>query len=173
VRAVGYPTPEVWLTPNGRGATRWPPGIELGPTDPNDTRRDDPNDHIPHRDRRTLRALGVLAAWLDLGDLGPEHVVDVYVGAPGRGHVQHFLIGLESSLGVQSRSRAGARATEPAAGVVRGGFLENLLARLARLSRAHQAHPLSSVPSTSYARGAVERLTSVDGYWIAKRIANI
>jgi hypothetical protein len=103
VHALGYRTPEVHLvrSPAGKrlAATRWPPGVDLGPTTIQ-SRSDDPNDAIAHVDRRTLRALALVAAWLDLKQLPPRMLRDLYVGKPGRGHVEHVVVGLDGALGV-------------------------------------------------------------------------
>jgi hypothetical protein len=180
VRAVGYKTPELRWSSERSAAALWPPGIELGPTDPIETRSDDPNDQIAHRDRRTLRALGVLAAWIDLPDLGPSHVVDVYVGAPPRGHVQHFVVGLDQALGVAALGAGGS--DETAAGVVRGSLLENLYTlglkrpkpRVAS-QRSLRALSPSVGPEFRLAHpwAPADRLLPSDGYWMAKRIARI
>ena len=71
-------------------AVRWPRGQYLGQTGEHGPRGDDPNDLVPHRDRRTLRALRVFAAWTKLSSLGPSKTADVYEGPPGEGFV-HIL----------------------------------------------------------------------------------
>lgn len=182
VRAIGYRTPEVWLVRLGRervAAVRSPPEIDLGPTAMGGTRSDDANDRVPHRDRRTLRALGVLATWLAIPDLGPARVRDVYVGAPGRGHVRHRIVGLDEALGAAGIAPASARQT--AVGVVRGNALTNLVT-LGLLRPDPRSGPparnLQALPITVGADDAlqtpwepVDRLLPEDGYWMAKRMA--
>jgi len=80
-------------------AVRWPIGLDRGPTPSNDRRHDDPNDHVTHLHRRTLRALTAVFGWLGLGSLGPSVLRDTYVGAPGSGHLHHYLVDLGDALG--------------------------------------------------------------------------
>ena len=97
-------------------ATRWPIGIDLGPTPAHGMRSDDDNDLVGHEDRRTLRALRLVRAWLAFPGFGVETLRDAYVGPPGRGHVQHFLVGLEGALGadVTRTGQQEPRARDPA-----------------------------------------------------------
>jgi hypothetical protein len=105
VHMIGYRTAEAYVVPWSDGervlATRWPVGVDLGPT-PMAQRDDDPNDHLPHVERRTLRALGTLSAWLGMTRLEPRMLRDVYVGEPDEGHVEHWLVGLQGALGVDA-----------------------------------------------------------------------
>ncbi len=106
LHALGYRTPEVHIitAPDGQraAATRWPPGVDLGPTPITNTRSDDPNDYLPHLERRTLRVLFYVTAWVDMHRLHPRMLRDVYVGKPGRGHVQHHVVGVDGALGAQN-----------------------------------------------------------------------
>ncbi|MEM1030355.1 MAG: hypothetical protein AAGN82_08395 [Myxococcota bacterium] len=117
VHALGYRTPEVHIIRDHQGrraaAMQWPVGVDLGPTPISERRDDDPNDRVPHGDRRTLRALHLAAAWLQLGRLPPQMLRDAYVGSPGRGHVQHFVVGLQGALGVDHFDAALAFARDP------------------------------------------------------------
>lgn len=64
------------------------------------TRPDDPNDLVPHEDRRELRGYGVFAAWLNHVDAKAINSLDMLVeGADGRRVVRHNLIDFGSSLG--------------------------------------------------------------------------
>lgn len=99
-----------WLEsapPSSKGAfrfsaTRWPPGADVGRTPVAGTRSDDPNDRVPHENRRTLRALKVVGAWLGMTQFTPHDLRDVYTGAPGEGHLQHYVVGMDKSLGTEA-----------------------------------------------------------------------
>lgn len=89
-------------------AVRWPSArapysksetFDLGPTVSTGTRLDDPNDVVPHEERRSLRALGTVAAWIGLDQIRSESLRDVYVGTPGTGFVQHQIVSLEHAIG--------------------------------------------------------------------------
>lgn len=63
------------------------------------TRPDDPNDLVPHEDRRELRAYGVFAAWLNHVDAKAINSLDTLVRENGRSFVRHHLIDFGSALG--------------------------------------------------------------------------
>lgn len=73
------------------------------------TRRDDPNDIIPHEHRRELRGLFVFAAWLGHDDSRAINTLDTLVEADGRRFVRHHLIDFGSILGSASTSSNSAR----------------------------------------------------------------
>lgn len=163
-------------------ATAWPIGLDLGPTAMSGTRDDDPNDVIEHRDRRSLRALQVLLAWLDLGDIGPGSARDVYVGPADRGHVDHVLVWLGKGLGVHRLMQG--RPVESAVGVVRGNPLTNLftlgLDRGDPHPSAPEARSLAVLsprvdPEANPARPwePFDRLQAPDGYWATKRLLSV
>ena len=55
------------------------PGQVVGPFSYNGTRSDDPNDTIPHHDRRMLRGLAVFCAWLNHHDTRSINTMDTLV----------------------------------------------------------------------------------------------
>ena len=186
--AIGYRTAEVHVVTDEGGArflaTRWPPGEDLGPTPIASLRDDDPNDRIEHRDRRSLRALELAAAWLDLVRLPPRMLRDVYVGPNGEGHVEHMLVGIDGALGVTRYDAALAWLHD------RDREDSNFFARLfgLGLSPKRAAYPpdtrnpslglydefvaLGSF-SVSPPFEPADRMRAGDAYWMAKRIASI
>ncbi len=80
-------------------ASRLLPGTPLGHFQYHGTRSDDPNDIFPHENRRELRGLRVFSAWLNHDDSRSINSLDMYLGSPGEGHVQHHLIDFGSCLG--------------------------------------------------------------------------
>ena len=94
-------------------AMRWPVGVDLGPTPMRSTRIDDPNDRVPHLDRRSLRALQLFTLWLRLDRIEPRMLRDAYVGTPGLGHVEHFLVSLGGALGVDALVSAKSETLNP------------------------------------------------------------
>jgi hypothetical protein len=63
------------------------------------TRPDDPNDIIPHDDRRELRGLRVFSAWLSHTDAKAINSLDTVVTEGGRRYVRHHLIDFNAALG--------------------------------------------------------------------------
>ncbi|WP_437314533.1 hypothetical protein [Sorangium sp. So ce385] len=86
-------------------ASRWLPGRALGPFKYEGTREDDPNDVIPHEDRRDLRGGRLLAAWLNHFDSREQNSMDVWLSEDeddkdaSPGHVRHYYIDLGDCFG--------------------------------------------------------------------------
>jgi hypothetical protein len=104
----------VWMTPEKRYravASKIIAGRPIGPFKYYGTRPDDPNDIIPHEDRRELRGLLVFSAWLNHDDSRAVNTQDSVVSENGRNFIRHYLIDFGSTLGsgsVQSQKpRAG------------------------------------------------------------------
>jgi hypothetical protein len=83
-------------------AVPWIPGKVLGAFDMYGRRADDPNDRLPHQDRRSLRASFVLIAWLNIEDASAINTLDSYVEEGGRRFVRHYFIDFGDSLGSAS-----------------------------------------------------------------------
>jgi hypothetical protein len=86
-------------------ASAWLEGRLIGPFRYEKTRRDDPNDVIPHQDRRELRGGRLLAAWLDHFDAREQNSMDIWFAdrkeAPesSPGHVIHYYLDTSDILG--------------------------------------------------------------------------
>ena len=80
-------------------ASRWLDGKVVGPFDYRGARSDDPNDTIPHQNRRVLRGLAVFSAWLNHHDTSQINTMDTLVTEDGRQYVKHHLIDFGSILG--------------------------------------------------------------------------
>lgn len=84
-------------------ASRWLGGESLGGTLPSGVRRGDPNDRIPHEDRRDLRGQYPLFAWVQHLDLVQGNFLDLRIAppnAPSRRYVVHYALDFGKSLGV-------------------------------------------------------------------------
>src|SRR5262249_44026482 len=74
-------------------------GENIGPFLYEGTRGDDPNDIVPHEDRRDLRGLYVFSAWLNNTDVKSGNTLDVVVKENGIPFIRHYLIDFGSALG--------------------------------------------------------------------------
>lgn len=81
-------------------ASRFVPGKPIGPFKYEDTRGDDPNDVIPHEDRRELRAGHLPAAWINHVDAREQNTFDVIIERSGKRFVRHYKIDWGDSLGI-------------------------------------------------------------------------
>lgn len=88
-------------------ASRFIEGEPIGTWRAEGTRGDDPNDVIPHEDRRELRGERFLAAWVGHWDSRGPQSYDAFVrtGESG-GHVVHYFMDFSDSLGgIPTRTR--------------------------------------------------------------------
>lgn len=84
-------------------ASRFIPGEAKGPFRTVGTRSDDPNDTVPHEDRRELRGFRIVAAWINHTDARRGNLYDTFVRSkgdpPGHGHLVHYLLDFSNTLG--------------------------------------------------------------------------
>ncbi|MCA9750555.1 MAG: hypothetical protein KC591_00045, partial [Gemmatimonadetes bacterium] len=85
--------------------SRFLPGRPVGGWSYRGTRDDDPNDTIPHQDRRSLRALRVFGAWLNHVDLKVDNSLDLYTEENGRRFLRHYLVDFDGCLGGYKAAR--------------------------------------------------------------------
>ncbi|HJL19852.1 MAG TPA: hypothetical protein RMH99_29585 [Sandaracinaceae bacterium LLY-WYZ-13_1] len=153
-------------------------------------RADDPNDVIPHEDRRELRGERYLAAWVSHWDSRGPNTFDAYVPAPGGGgYVVHHFLDFGDCLGTRP---ARSRRPEPRPGFTTIANAPNILAdflafgfvrrpwdevridpRYPNLGFFDVAHfePNDFAPQTPLLRWA--RATPRDRAWMARRIARL
>jgi hypothetical protein len=100
--------------PNGRYrvlASRFAAGAPLGNFRYYGTKPDDPNDVIPHEDRRELRGARVFGAWLNHDDSRGVNSLDMLHTDGGRKFVKHYMFDFGSIMGsgtvFAQRHRAG------------------------------------------------------------------
>jgi hypothetical protein len=80
-------------------ASRAIPGRIIGGFKYAGTRKDDPNDIVPHEHRRELRALKVFGAWTNLVDMKALNTLDTVITENGRGIIRHYLQDVGSTFG--------------------------------------------------------------------------
>ena len=92
-------------------ASAWIPGHLLGPFHYDGTRPDDPNDVVPHEDRRELRGARLIAAWIDHWDARDANSMDTWLADPGSapdgspGRVVHYYLDTGDALGPEYGQR--------------------------------------------------------------------
>ena len=104
----------VYHAPGGVRAavSRLPAGAPMGGFAERGCRSDDPNDRIAHEERRSLRGLAVMAAWLDHTRIQAARTLDLYLKPEG--HLKHYLTDLGLTLGArcQAPHPSGTEGTE-------------------------------------------------------------
>ena len=83
-------------------ASKYLKGKPIGPFKYKSIRNDDLNDFIRHEDRRELRGLRIIAAWLNHFDTKAGNSLDMYVSEEGNNFVRHYLIDFGATLGSAS-----------------------------------------------------------------------
>jgi hypothetical protein len=94
--------------PDGRfraSASELLAGEPVGGFAPEGTRPDDPNDRVPHEDRRTLRGLRALAAWLNHTDMKEDNTLDVWVDGGDTRYLVHYLLDFGEALGAHQAEK--------------------------------------------------------------------
>ena len=86
-------------------ASAWIPGYVIGPYQFMGTRDDDPNDVVSHENRRELRALRLIGAWLERHDSREANTLDTWISDvkeppdASPGHVVHYQFDTSDALG--------------------------------------------------------------------------
>jgi hypothetical protein len=169
----------------------WLPGRVLGPFDMIGGRADDPNDRIPHEQRRSLRASRLLFAWLAVLDAGSPNTLDTYVEEGGRHFVRHYFIDFGAGLGSATTRQKGLQhaqehyvevgrslAALAALGLYQRPY-ERQRQSWSRLTAEHPElgwFPAEEFDPDEYRSGrkipAHRRMTDRDAYWGAKLVTS-
>ncbi len=170
-------------------ASAWLSGVPLGPFRYEGVREDDPNDVIPHEDRRELRGARLLAAWINHFDSREQNTMATWVAMPGKpkdsspGYIKHYYLDFSDSFGSEwawdGISRRLGHSYYLDFGHVAGdfitfGMLERPWDRAVRRPpfgyfRAADFDPEKWRPG--YPNPAFSRMTERDGAWMARILA--
>lgn len=80
-------------------ASRFVSGRPIGPFRYEDTNTADPNDVVPHQDRRELRGSMILAAWINHFDSREQNTLNVWTKEEEREFITHYIIDWGDSFG--------------------------------------------------------------------------
>ncbi|MFT4111617.1 hypothetical protein [Silvibacterium sp.] len=160
-------------------------GKIVGPFRYKSTRPDDPNDLIPHEQRRDLRGLDVVFAWLNHTDAKGDNSLDTVIGKGDEARFRHNLLDFGDSFGSDSDiakdPRHGQEYFLPTSGEQwKRGYSLGLAAQ--PWERVHYPGELKSIgnftavafdPLTwkpNYPNPAFLQMTPLDAYWGAKKV---
>jgi hypothetical protein len=159
-----------------------PPKI-VGPFRYAGVRSDDPNDLVPHEQRRDLRGLAILFAWLNHTDAKGENSLDTVEGEGEQARFVHHLLDFGDSFGSDSDIAKDPRhGREYIVLPVKMNRLYTLGLFPSDWEGVHYPHDLKAVgnftaaafdPLTwkaNYPNPAFVKMTPLDGYWGAKRV---
>ncbi|HUJ57553.1 MAG TPA: hypothetical protein VLX92_03660 [Kofleriaceae bacterium] len=193
--ALAHTLASTTVLPDGSSrmqASKWLAGVPLGPFRYAGTRADDPNDIIPHEDRRELRGSSVLAAWLGHWDAREQNSMDVWIASDAEhprsspGYVRHYILDTSELFGgrvdlVAFAPRLGHAYTVDLADIgldlVTLGLIERPWDR-AHVEPGHERFAYFSVRDFDpdrwkplYPNPAFLRMTERDAAWMARIIA--
>jgi hypothetical protein len=146
-------------------------------------RSDDPNDLVPHQQRRDLRGLAVLFAWVNHTDAKGENSLDTVEGAGENARFVHHLLDFGDSFGSDSDIAKDPRhGQEYIILPIAWSRMYTLGLSAPDWETVHYPHDMPAVgnftaaafdPLTwkaNYPNPAFVQMTSLDGYWEAKHV---
>jgi len=158
------------------------PGKAKGPFPQIGFRADDPNDLIPHENRRELRGLRVISSWVNHWDMKEDQGLDMYVEEKGRKFLRHYLLDFGSDFG------AGDVPTEYWHGREYGMDLKNITKEIVTLGKYQspsEKHGVMISPEVgmftaddfdaegwkpTYATVMFDNMTDQDAFWATRII---
>jgi hypothetical protein len=159
-----------------------PPKI-VGPFRYAGVRSDDPNDLVPHQQRRDLRGLAVLFAWINHTDAKGENSMDTVEGASENARFVHHLLDFGDSFGSDSDIAKDPRhGQEYIVLPIKWSRVYSLGLSAPNWETVHYPKDMEAVgnftaaafdPFTwkaNYPNPAFVQMTPLDGYWGAKRV---
>jgi hypothetical protein len=159
-----------------------PPKI-VGPFRYAGVRSDDPNDLVPHEQRRDLRGLEVLFAWINHTDAKGENSLDTMEGTGENARFVHHLLDFGDSFGSDSDIEKDPRhGQEYIILPMTWSRMYTLGLHPADWETVHYPHEMKAVGNftaaafdplnwkANYPNPAFVRITPLDGYWGAKRV---
>ena len=162
-------------------------GHVLGSPSMDRARPGDSNDWCRHADRRELRGLLPICAWLDDWDVEDHQFLDAFVAGPDSlGYVVHYLLDAGSSLGASATGPQ--RPWQGFEYALDFGWTGRRIATLGWIEEPwRRAHPETGMPAvghfessafdpghfrTAIPQPAFRAMTDRDGYWAAKIVAS-
>jgi hypothetical protein len=159
-----------------------PPKI-VGPFRYAGLRSDDPNDLVPHQQRRDLRGLAVLFAWVNHTDAKGENSLDTVEGTGENARFVHHLLDFGDSLGSDSDIAKDPRhGQEYIILPVTWSRMYSLGLSAPDWETVHYPKEMKAVGNftaaafdplawkANYPNPAFLQMTPLDGYWGAKRV---
>jgi hypothetical protein len=159
-----------------------PPKI-VGPFRYAGVRSDDPNDLVPHEQRRDLRGLAVLFAWLNHTDAKGENSLDTVEGEGDNARFVHHLLDFGDSFGSDSDIEKDPRhGQEYIVLPMKWSRVYTLGLHPADWETVHYPHEMKAVGNftadafdplawkANYPNPAFVEMTPLDAYWGAKRV---
>jgi hypothetical protein len=149
------------------------------------TRADDMNDTIAHQHRRELRALTVIASFVNDIDIIDNNTLDTYITVGGKSYLKHYLLDFGTSLGSYAFIYMPRRAGHEYA--IDWGMIGKRLASLGAYSAPYEGEKLDIRPEVGfidlkgfdpgrwkaeYPCPAASYLTAADAFWAARIIAS-